>query len=149
MSSFNKVILVGNLTADPELRQTNNGLSVCSFSIAVNRRTKSDNEQSVDFINGVAWRQSAEFIARYFKKGKPILVCGQLQSRPWTDNTGNKRTATEVVADEVAFVGSDNAQNDSKPPVSYPNPAAWGKPQQAQNLTPQMMPVADDGDLPF
>lgn len=148
--SFNKVILVGNLTADPELRQTNSGLSVCSFSIAVNRRnTKSDNEQSVDFINVVAWRQSAEFIARYFRKGKPILICGQLQTHSWTDNQGNKRTSTEVVADEVSFVGSDNAQNDSKPPVSYPNPAAWGKPQQAQNSMPQTMPVVDDGDLPF
>lgn len=151
MSSFNKVILIGNMTADPELRQTNNGLSVCSFSIAVNRRnTKSDNEQSVDFINVVAWRQSAEFIARYFKKGKPILVCGQLQSRTWTDNQGNKRTATEVVADEVAFVGTENtAQGLNQAGGQYPNPTAWGKPQQAQNLTPQMVPVVDDGDLPF
>jgi single-strand DNA-binding protein len=151
MSSFNKVILIGNMTADPELRQTNNGLSVCSFSIAVNRRnTKSDNEQSVDFINVVAWRQTAEFVSRYFRKGKPILICGQLQTRSWTDNQGNKRTSTEVLADEVSFVGGENtAQSNDKPVGQYPNPAAWGKPQQAQNSMPQTMPVVDDGDLPF
>lgn len=150
MSSFNKVILIGNMTADPELKQTNNGLSVCSFSIAVNRRTKSDNEQSVDFINVVAWRQSAEFVARYFKKGKPILVCGQLQTRSWTDNQGNKRTSTEVLADEVSFVGSENqTQSANQAGGQYPNPAAWGKPQQTQISTSQMVPVTDDGDLPF
>lgn len=151
MSSFNKVILIGNLTADPELRQTANGLSVCSFSIAVNRRnTKSDNEQSVDFINVVAWRNTAEFVSRYFRKGKPILICGQLQTRSYTDNQGNKRTSTEVLADEVSFVGVENtAQSNDKPTGAYPNPAAWGKPQQAQNSMPQTVPVVDDGDLPF
>ena len=151
MSSFNKVILIGNMTADPELRQTNNGLSVCSFSIAVNRRnTKSDNEQSVDFINVVAWRQTAEFVSRYFRKGKPILICGQLQTRSWTDNQGNKRTSTEVLADEVTFVGGENQpQSNDKPVGQYPNPAAWGNPQQAQISMPQTMPVVDDGDLPF
>ena len=107
MASFNKVILMGNMTADPELKQTTAGTSVCSFSIAVNRRfAKSEQgQQSVDFINIVTWRQSAEFVSRYFKKGNPILVCGQLQTRTWTDNQGAKRYATEVVADEVSFVG--------------------------------------------
>ena len=83
MASFNKVILIGNMTADPELKQTTSGTSVCSFSIAVNRRfAKADQgQQNVDFINIVTWRQSAEFVCRYFKKGNPILVCGQLQAR--------------------------------------------------------------------
>lgn len=108
MASFNKVILIGNLTADPELKQTTGGTSVCSFTIAVNRRfAKADQgQQNVDFINIVTWRQSAEFVCRYFKKGNPILICGQLQTRTWTDNQGQKRYATEVVADEVSFVAS-------------------------------------------
>ena len=83
MASFNKVILMGNMTADPELKQTTAGLSVCTFSIAVNRRfTQSvQGQQTVDFMNIVAWRQQAEFVSRYFKKGNPILICGQLQTR--------------------------------------------------------------------
>ena len=85
MASFNKVILVGNLTADPELKKTPSGVSVTSFSIAVNRRfTKQGEQPQTDFINIVAWRQTAEFVARYFNKGRPILVCGQLQTRSWT-----------------------------------------------------------------
>ena len=106
MASFNKVILIGNMTADPELKQTSAGTSVCSFSIAINRRfAKPDQgQQNVDFINIVTWRQQAEFVSRYFKKGNPILVCGQLQTRTWNDNQGQKRYATEVVADEVSFV---------------------------------------------
>ena len=114
MASFNKVILIGNLTADPEIRQTQSQISVCRFTIAVNRRFARGNngtdaqnqQQTADFITVVAWRQSAEFVARYFKKGRPILVCGQLQSRSWTDQQGTRHYATEVVADEVSFVES-------------------------------------------
>ena len=102
MASFNKVILIGNMTADPELRQTPSGVSTCSFNIAVNRRFSKEGEQACDFITIVTWRQQAEFVTRYFKKGKPILVCGSLQTRTWTDKDGNKRYATEVVADEVS-----------------------------------------------
>ena len=102
------------MTADPELKQTASGISVCSFSIAINRRFAKDGEQNVDFINIVAWRQQADFITRYFKKGKPILVCGQLQTRTWTDNEGNKRYATEVIADEVSFVGSNESPAEQK-----------------------------------
>ena len=148
MASFNKVILIGNMTADPEIKQTTSGVAVCSFTIAVNRRfTKSDNEQSVDFINIVAWRNQAEFVGRYFKKGKPILVCGQLQTRSWTDKDGNKRTTTEVVADEVSFIGGENSsQSNEKPTQSYPNPAAYGNALTSQNFEE----VSDDeGDLPF
>ena len=102
--AFNKVVLVGNLTADVELKQTPNGLSTCSFSLAVNRKMAKNNE--CDFITIVAWRQTAEFICKYFKKGNPILVCGSLQTRTWQDKHGNKRTETEVVADEVTFVSA-------------------------------------------
>lgn len=114
MASFNKVILIGNMTADPELKTTASGVSVCSFSIAINRRFAKEGEQNVDFINIVAWRNSADFVSKYFKKGKPILVCGQLQTRTWTDNEGNKRYATEVVADEVSFVGSNETSTGPK-----------------------------------
>ena len=79
--AFNKVILVGNMTSDPELKQTQGGLSVSSFSIAVNRRFSKDGEQACDFINIQTWRQTAEFVAKHFTKGKPILVCGQLHPR--------------------------------------------------------------------
>ena len=114
MASFNKVIIIGNMTADPELKQTASGISVCSFSIAVNRPHLKDTEPQCDFINVQSWRQTAEFVSRYFKKGKPILVCGRLQTRTWTDNQGNKRYATEVVADEVSFVGNNESSTEPK-----------------------------------
>ena len=133
MASFNKVILIGNMTADPELKQTATGTSVCSFSIAINHRfaKPEQGQQSVDFINIVTWRQQAEFVSRFFKKGNPILVCGQLQTRTWTDNQNQKRYATEVVADEVSFVTPANSPQGSVPqaggtaytPDSYSSPA--------------------------
>ena len=151
MASFNKVILIGNMTADPELKQTPSGVSVCAFSIAVNRRFAKDGEQNVDFINIVAWRQSAEFVSRYFKKGNPILVCGALQTRNYTDNQGQKRYVTEVVADEVSFVESKPAE----PTVSTPpNPASFGnKPYMPTGYTaknnPQFEEIPNDEQLPF
>ena len=103
--AFNKVILVGNLVADPELKQTPSGVSVVSFTLAVQRRfAKADDAQQADFINIVAWRQTAEFVARYFTKGRSMLVCGAIQTRNFTDQNGQKRYITEVVADEVSFV---------------------------------------------
>lgn len=105
--SFNKVILIGNMVADPELKKTTSGVSVTRFRIAVGRRyTKQGEPPQTDFIDIVAWRNAAEFVVRFFTKGKPILVCGQLQTSSWTDNNGQKHYATEVVADEVSFVGS-------------------------------------------
>lgn len=105
MASFNKVILVGNLVADPELKQTSNGIAVTSFRIAVGRRfAKQGDSPQADFFDIVCWRQTAEFVTRYFSKGKGILVCGALQTRTWVDNNNVKRYATEIIADEVAFV---------------------------------------------
>ena len=154
MASFNKVILVGNMTADPELKQTAGGISVCSFSIAINRRfAKPDQgQQNVDFINIVAWRQQAEFVSRYFKKGNPILICGQLQSRSWTDqNSGQKRTTIEVQADEVTFV-APAAQSGA--PVSAPaqgayTPDAYGAPAFNTQGAASFEEIPNDGDLPF
>ena len=144
MASFNKVILIGNLTADVELKQTQGGLSVCSFSIAVNRRFKNEGQQDCDFINIVAWRQSAEFVCRYFKKGQPILICGQIQTRNWTDKQNNKRIAVEVVADEVSFVANNNS-NDSKTeqPSNYMPGAYTGSNNQ------NFEEIPNNGDLPF
>lgn len=122
MASFNKVILIGNMVADPELKKTPSGVSVTSFRIAVGRRfTKQGEQPQADFIDIVAWRQQAEFVVRFFTKGKPILVCGQLQTRSWTDNNGQKKYATEVVADEVSFVGNKGDNASSTDPSSAPS----------------------------
>ena len=149
MASFNKVILIGNLTADPELKQTPNGLSVCRFTLAINRRYIRNNEQgqqTADFINIVAWRQTAEFVSRYFKKGRPILVCGQLQSRSWTDAQGNKRYATEVVADEITFVENKNSAAAGDGGAYAPE--AYGASSAVAGNAPEFEEV-DDNSLPF
>ena len=108
--NLNKVVLCGRLTADPELKQTQNGIGVVSFTIAVNRRftrgADGQNNSQADFISCVAWRQTAEFISRYFKKGSSLCVTGSIQTRTWNDNTGAKRYVTEVVVDEAMFVDS-------------------------------------------
>ena len=110
--NLNKVILCGRLCADPELKQTQNNISVVSITLAVNRRysSKSDSQAGpqADFISLVAWRQTAEFIARYFRKGSAICVTGSIQTRTWQDAQGQKRYATEVVVDEAMFVDSKN-----------------------------------------
>lgn len=152
MASLNKVILIGNLTADPELKQTQSGISVVSFTIAINRRYQSKNapegQQTADFINIVAWRQSAEFVSRFFKKGKPILVCGSIQSRSYTDNQGNKRYVTEVVADEVGFVESKSESAGASPytPDAYNTAPSYSNTNAAE---PKFEPVSDEDDLPF
>lgn len=111
-SGINKVILMGNLTADPEFRTTPQGTAVTTFSIAVGRRfAKQGDEVTADFFRIVAWRQQAEFVSKYFTKGKPIVVIGSLQNRNWTDKEGQKRSTTEVVADEIYFAGNGSSQN--------------------------------------
>ncbi len=103
MVSFNRVVLAGNLTRDPELRFTNNGIPVCGFGIAVNRvRSKSE---EVDFFDITAWRELGETIANYKKKGDPILVEGKLQYRTWEAQDGSKRSKVDVVADNIQFLG--------------------------------------------
>ena len=104
---INRVVLVGRITKDPELRKTQSGLSTVSFTVACNRRfTSQGQEPQADFINCVAWRQTGEFIARYFQKGSMIAVVGSIQSRSWDGNDGKKQYATEVVVDEAYFTGS-------------------------------------------
>ena len=104
--NINKVILGGRLTADVELKTTQSGKSVCSFSLAVNRRVSQ--EQQTDFINCTAWGKTAEFISKYFRKGSSLCIVGNIQVRNWQDQNGNKRYATEVIVDEALFVDGKN-----------------------------------------
>ena len=104
---LNCAVLMGRLVADPELRTTPNGISVTTFRIAVDRSyVRQGEERQADFIDIVAWRQTADFVTRYFRKGSMIAVQGSIQTRSYEDKTGNKRTAVEVVADNVSFCGS-------------------------------------------
>jgi single-strand DNA-binding protein len=152
MADLNKVILMGHMTADPELKQTTSGISVCSFSIGVNRRySKQDQGQrSVDFINIVAWRQQAEFVSRYFKKGSSIVICGSIQTRDWTDNNGQKRYATEVVADEISF-GSPATQGaqGERPVAQNYTPSAYGNPTFNSTDSANFEEIPGDESLPF
>ena len=166
--NFNKVILGGRLTADPELKTTPNGAAVTSFTIAVNRRygNKNGEETQADFINVVAWRQTAEFITRYFRKASSICIVGSIQTRSWTDNQGNKRYSTEVVADEAMFVDAKSespaalqqnagfgqyGQPSSYVPegyTSYGNQSAPAYNTGAQSA-PKFEEITDDDELPF
>ena len=154
--NFNKVILAGRLTADPELRQTSQGTAVTSFTIAVNRAytRSSDGQQTADFINCVAWRSNAEFITKYFRKDSSICVCGSIQTRNWTDSqTGQKRYATEVVVDETSFVDSKSeapaASYGTAPAAAAPTtmtvPAFASETDEAAKFEE----LSSDDDLPF
>ena len=131
--NINKSIIGGRLTADPELKQTNSGVSVCSFTVAVNRRFSKDGEREADFINCQAWRQTSEFICNYFKKGSSICIVGAIQTRSWEDQNGQKRFATEVVADEAYFVDgkNDGAGAEGASPTNY-TPDAYKSKQSAK-----------------
>ena len=142
--AFNKVIVIGNISTEVELKQTNSGKSVCSFNVAVNRNRTASEEQKADFFSVVAWSQKAEFVSKYFSKGKPILVCGRLENREWQDKNGNKRITTEIIADEVSFVGSNDSSAEAKSQPSAYTPSAYGG-----NNAPQFEEVPNDGDLPF
>ena len=144
---FNLVVLTGRLTADPELKTTPNGVSVCSFSIAVDRRHKQGEERQADFINIVAWRQTAEFVSKYFSKGSMIGIEGSIQTRRFTDKDGNNRTAFEVVANNVQFVESKRSQGGSEG-NSLPTPENDPLPEFAEKLS-GFEELSGDGDLPF
>ena len=120
--NLNKVILGGRLTADPELKQTQSGVPVVSFGVAVNRKYSKDAQQpEADFFNVTAWRETAEFLCRYFRKGSSVCIIGSIQNRSWTDRQGVKRYATDVIADEINFVDSKNdSDSGDAPPPSLP-----------------------------
>lgn len=120
---MNKVILIGRLTKEPQLKYTlGKNTAVCQFTIAVDRRFKTDNQPTADFIPVVAWRQTAEFVSKYFTKGSRIAVIGSIQTRSWDDDEGQRHYATEVVADNVEFCESKK-DSTSSGPVKAPNPA--------------------------
>ena len=154
---FNRAILIGRLTADPELKQTQNGISVCSFSIAVDRRFSGrDSARKTDFINITSWRQQAEFVCRYFHKGDVIGVEGSIQTRNYEDKNGNKRTAVEVVADRAFFVDSKNSAQGSgssypsNPGNNFSRPAAPAEPASySSGSFGDFSEIDGEDDLPF
>lgn len=150
MASFNKVILIGNMVADPELKTTPSGVNVCSFRIAVGRRfTKPNEAPQTDFIDIVAWRQQAEFVAKYFTKGKPVLVCGAIQSRNWQDKEGNKRTTVEVIADEITFVERKSVSDGLGGVTQDPGPTPPPSYSTNYEASPKFEEISSDDDLPF
>lgn len=148
---LNHIVLMGRLTRDPELRRTGSGVAVATFTIAVDRdfANSATGERETDFIDIVAWRNTAEFVSKYFAKGRMAVVSGRLQIRPWTDKEGNKRRSAEVIADNVYFGDSKREGGDagfgSAPaaPASYAAPAA---PAPASDFS---MIEDDDSQLPF
>lgn len=140
---LNKIFLMGRLTRDPELRRTQSGTAVASFSLAVDRDFKGyDNERQTDFIDIVAWRNGAEFVSKYFSKGRMAVVEGRLQIRDWTANDGTKRRSAEVIADNIYF-GDSRRDGESSTPRPAGAPVTVPYDNQFEELT------EDDGDLPF
>lgn len=149
---MNKVVLIGNLTRPPELRTTTSGVSVCNFSIAVNRRTpNAQGVREADFIPIVAWRQLAELCAKYLDKGRKCCVVGQIQTRSYEANDGSRRYVTEVLADEVEFL--DRAQQSPQQDGSYipsANNSGYQRPADpSPSFGGEAFTSADDDDLPF
>ena len=151
---LNCAVIMGRLVADPELRTTTSGISVISFRVAVDRNfVRQGEERQADFIDVVAWRQTAEFVSRYFRKGSMIAVQGSIQTRNYEDRNGNKRTAVEIVADNVSFCGSqaESGASGGAAPARYEQPA---RPQQsapafATGGTGDFSDIQDDDELPF
>jgi len=161
---LNRIILMGRLTRDPELRHTQTGTPVASFSLAVDRdfKDKTTGEKSTDFIDIVAWRQTAEFVSRFFTKGRMAVVEGRLQIRDWTDKEGGKRRSAEVIADQVYFgdskrdsdgggysnagYASGGGYSGGYAAPSAPAPSGYGAPSGGDQFAELS---DDDGELPF
>ena len=140
---LNKIIIMGRLTRDPELRRTGSGTAVTSFSLACDRDFKSQSgEKETDFIEVVAWKNTAEFVSKYFSKGRMAVVEGRLQIRDWTDKSGNKRTTAEVVADNVYFADSKRSESNENQKENFN--ALSGR------LSDDFVPISEeDGEIPF
>ena len=161
---LNHIVIMGRLTRDPELRRTGSGIAVASFSVAVDRdfSGKDGGEKETDFIDCVAWRQTGEFVSKYFTRGSMIVVSGRLQIRSWTDKEGNKRRSAEVVADNVYF-GESKRSNEGGSSYSAPAAPAYGgysapaaAPAYGAYSAPAAAPASDfamleddDAQLPF
>ena len=140
---LNKIIIMGRLTRDPELRRTGSGTAVTSFSLACDRDFKSQSgDKETDFIEVVAWKNTAEFVSKYFSKGRMAVVEGRLQIRDWTDKSGNKRTTAEVVADNVYFADSKRPESNDNQKENFN--ALSGR------VSDDFVPISEeDGELPF
>lgn len=144
---MNKVFLIGNLTRDPELTETSGGVSVCHFAIAVNRSyTSSDGERQTDFFNVTAWRGLAENVSRFTKKGSKVAVSGSIQIRNYEDNQGNRRTAVDVIAQDVEFL---TQRNQNQGDDFYDAPASSDRGTAPAKKKPALESFDDDGDIPF
>ena len=158
---LNHITIMGRLTRDPELRRTGSGIAVASFSLAVDRdfSPRDGGERETDFIDCVAWRQTGEFVSKYFTKGRMAVVSGRLQIRSWTDKDGNKRRTAEVVADNVYFADSKSDSNAKGAPAAAPAPnpyGAYGAPPASNPYGGYAAPASDfamleddDAQLPF
>ena len=146
--NLNKVIMAGRLTADPELRTTQSGVPVTRFTVAISRpKTKDGVEQKADFISTLAWRTTAEFITKYFRKGSSICIVGSIQTSDWTDQNGQKRYSTEVLATEAMFVDSKSeAGGQYTPDPAYAAPPTFAS---TPGATPKFEELKTDEDLPF
>ena len=144
---FNLVVLTGRLTADVELKTTPSGVSVCSFTIAVERRFKQGEERQADFVNIVAWRQTAEFVSKYFSKGSMIGIEGSIQTRRYQDKDGNNRTAFEVVANNVQFIESKKTEGATE--GNFSSTTENDHLAQLQSNLDGFQLAHDDDDLPF
>jgi single-strand DNA-binding protein len=147
---LNHIVLMGRLTRDPELRRTQSGVAVASFSLAVDRDfgSRDSGEKQTDFIDIVAWRNTAEFVSKYFTKGRMAVVSGRLQIRDWTDREGGKRRSAEVVADNVYF--GDSKRDGAAPAQGgsgYDRPS-YGN-YDAPAISADFSEAEDDGELPF
>lgn len=152
--NLNKVILGGRLTADPELKQTQTGISVASFKIAVNRRYQNRETQQTeaDFFNCIAWRSQADFVSRFFRKGSSICVIGTIQNRTWTDQQNVKHYITEIIADDIQFVDSRNdSPAASQQPGGFQSDAYNNMPSYStpSESAPKFEEIKTDDDLPF
>ena len=144
---MNKCIFIGNLTRDPESGSTNSGISYCRFSIAVNRTYSNANgEREADFINIVTWRGLADTVGRYARKGNKVAVSGSIQMRTYEDNQGIKRTAVDVIAQDVEFLTPRSSSNQGDDFYDSPAPAQNSAPARKK---PTLQSFDDDGDIPF
>ena len=146
---LNVVVLTGRLTADPELKSTQSGVSVCSFCIAVERRYKSGEDRVSDFINIVSWRSSAEFVSKYFKKGQMIAVEGSIQTRKYQDKDGNNRTAFEVLANNVQFADFGKRENKQNADIDPNNDPLQSFSENLASQQDSAQITDSDDDLPF
>lgn len=141
---LNHISIMGRLTRDPELRHTANGIAVASFTVAVDRdfSGKGGGEKETDFIDCIAWRQTGEYVAKYFQKGRMIVLAGRLQVRTWTDKDGNKRRTSEVIVENCYFGDSKRPESNASDYASYPPP-----PEPPDAACPVL--TGEDGQLPF